>query len=90
MLSRVISVLKMSISSEGPNQVEQSLVNIIDHARKSQLLELLCECLIASGSDIISGSTNMVPAACEACKAIWYLAHRSEERRVGERVYVLV
>ena len=75
MLSRVISVLKMSISSEGPNQVEQSLVNIIDHARKSQLLELLCECLMASGSDIISGSTNMVPAACEACKAIWYLAH---------------
>uniref|UniRef100_A0ACD5Y4V4 Uncharacterized protein n=1 Tax=Avena sativa TaxID=4498 RepID=A0ACD5Y4V4_AVESA len=75
MLSRVISVLKMSISSEGPNPVEERLVNIIDHARKSQLLELLCECLIASGSDIISGSTNMVPAACEACKAIWYLAH---------------
>ena len=75
MLSRVISVLKMSMSSEGPNEVEESLVNIIDHARKSQLLELFCECLIASGSDIISGSTNMVPAACEACKAIWYLAH---------------
>lgn len=75
MLSRVISVLKTSISSEGPNPVEESLANIIDHARKSQLLELLCECLIASGSDIISGSTNMVPAACEACKAIWYLAH---------------
>uniref|UniRef100_A0A453ALE2 non-specific serine/threonine protein kinase n=1 Tax=Aegilops tauschii subsp. strangulata TaxID=200361 RepID=A0A453ALE2_AEGTS len=75
MLSRVISVLKASISSESPNPVEESLVNIIDHARKSQLLELLCECLIASGSDIISGSTNMVPAACEACKAIWYLAH---------------
>ncbi|VAH26126.1 unnamed protein product [Triticum turgidum subsp. durum] len=75
MLSRVISVLKASISSESPNPVEESLINIIDHARKSQLLELLCECLIASGSDIISGSTNMVPAACEACKAIWYLAH---------------
>ncbi|VAH41892.1 unnamed protein product [Triticum turgidum subsp. durum] len=75
MLSRAISVLKASISSESPNPVEESLINIIDHARKSQLLELLCECLIASGSDIISGSTNMVPAACEACKAIWYLAH---------------
>ncbi|KAK1677771.1 hypothetical protein QYE76_038619 [Lolium multiflorum] len=85
MLSRVISVLKMSISSEGPNQVEESLINIIDHARKSQLLELLCECLIASGSDIISGSTNMVPAACEACKAIWYLAHAVDIVSLGAR-----
>ncbi|KAL6657315.1 hypothetical protein ACP70R_005095 [Stipagrostis hirtigluma subsp. patula] len=75
MLSRVISGLKASMSSEGPKPVDESLLKIIDHARRSQLLELLCECLIASGSDIISGSTNMVPAACEACKAIWYLAH---------------
>ncbi|KAJ1255884.1 hypothetical protein BS78_K140200 [Paspalum vaginatum] len=75
MLYRAISGLRASMSSESPKPVEQSLLKIIDHARKSQLLELLCECLIASGSDIISGSTNMVPAACEACKAIWYLAH---------------
>ncbi|CAL5037407.1 unnamed protein product [Urochloa decumbens] len=75
MLSRVISWLKASMSSEDPKPVNKSLLKIIDHAKRSQLLELLCECLIASGSDIISGSTNMVPAACEACKAIWYLAH---------------
>ncbi|XP_062188351.1 serine/threonine-protein kinase TIO [Phragmites australis] len=75
MLTRVISGLKASMSSEGSKPVEESLLKIIDHARRSQLLELLCECLIASGSAIISGSTNMVPAACEACKAIWYLAH---------------
>jgi fused-like protein len=75
MLSRVISGLKTSMSSEGPKPVDKTLLKIVDHARRSQLLELLCECLIASGSDIISGSTNMVPAACEACKAIWYLVH---------------
>ncbi|CAN6214656.1 unnamed protein product [Urochloa humidicola] len=75
MLSRVIAWLKSSMSSEGTKPVNKSLLKIIDHAKSSQLLELLCECLIASGSDIISGSTNMVPAACEACKAIWYLAH---------------
>jgi fused len=75
MLSRVISGLKASMSSEGTKAVDESLLKIIDHARRSHLLELLCECLITSGSDIISGSTNMVPAACEACKAIWYLAH---------------
>lgn len=75
MLSRVISGLKASMSSEGPKPVEESLLKIIDHGKRSQLLELLCEGLITSGSDIISGSTNMVPAACEACKAIWYLAH---------------
>jgi fused-like protein len=75
MLFRVISGLKASMSSEGPKPVEESLLKIIDHARRSHLLELLCKCLIASGSGIVSGSTNMVPAACEACKAIWYLAH---------------
>ncbi|CAN6213297.1 unnamed protein product [Urochloa humidicola] len=75
MLFRVISALKASMSSEGPKTVEESLLKIIDHARRSHLLELLCKCLMASGSGIVSGSTNMVPAACEACKAIWYLAH---------------
>jgi len=63
------------MSSEGPKHVEESLLKIIDHARRSHLLELLCKCLIASGLSVVSGSTNMVPAACEACKAIWYLAH---------------
>ncbi|RLN35666.1 serine/threonine-protein kinase TIO-like isoform X2 [Panicum miliaceum] len=75
MLFRVMSWLKASMSSEGPKHVEESLLKIIDHARRSHLLELLCKCLIASGLSIVSGSTNMVPAACEACKAIWYLAH---------------
>ncbi|XP_040385273.1 serine/threonine-protein kinase TIO [Oryza brachyantha] len=83
MLSRVISGLKTSISSESPKPMEESLIKIINHARSSQLLELLCECLIASGSDIISGSTNMVPAACEACKAIWYLAHAVDIMSLG-------
>ncbi|CAD6234940.1 unnamed protein product [Miscanthus lutarioriparius] len=83
MLSRVISGLKASMSSEDPKPVEESLLKIIDHARTSQLLELLCECLIASGSDTISGSTNMVPAACEACKAIWYLAHAVDIMSIG-------
>ncbi|EEE53136.1 hypothetical protein OsJ_35944 [Oryza sativa Japonica Group] len=83
MLSRVISGLKTSISSESPKPMEESLIKIINHARSSQLLELLCECLIASGSDIVSGSTNMVPAACEACKAIWYLAHAVDIMSLG-------
>uniref|UniRef100_A0A0D9XYY2 non-specific serine/threonine protein kinase n=1 Tax=Leersia perrieri TaxID=77586 RepID=A0A0D9XYY2_9ORYZ len=83
MLSRAISGLKASISSDNPKPMEESLIKIINHARSSQLLELLCECLIASGSDIISGSTNMVPAACEACKAIWYLAHAVDIMSLG-------
>ncbi|GJN10612.1 hypothetical protein PR202_ga28720 [Eleusine coracana subsp. coracana] len=59
MLSRVISGLKASMASEGPKPAEENLLKIIDHAQSSQLLELLCQCLITSGSDIISGSTNM-------------------------------
>ncbi|GJN33488.1 hypothetical protein PR202_gb22093 [Eleusine coracana subsp. coracana] len=65
MLSRVISGLKASMASEGPKPAEENLLKIIDHARRSQLLELLCKCLITSGSDIISGSTNMlISRAC--------------------------
>ncbi|GJN10615.1 hypothetical protein PR202_ga28723 [Eleusine coracana subsp. coracana] len=65
MLSRVISGLKASMASEGPKPAEENLLKIIDHAQSSQLLELLCQCLITSGSDIISGSTNMlISRAC--------------------------
>lgn len=83
-LSRVVLGLKTSFSNERPEQasvpssVKEALIQIVDDARTSGVVESMCECLIISGSSLISGSSNMVPAACEACKAIWYVVEALE------------
>ncbi|XP_020107815.1 serine/threonine-protein kinase TIO isoform X2 [Ananas comosus] len=78
MLSRVVMALKEAVSSKGSKPVEESFLQIVDHLKGSHILELLCMCLEASGSSLLSGSSNMVPAACESCKVIWYLIHAVE------------
>ncbi|KAJ0979872.1 hypothetical protein J5N97_015346 [Dioscorea zingiberensis] len=83
MLSRVALGLKASTSAEVPEMVsqktlEQSLIQIVDHAKTSGLMDLLCDCLAASGSSLLSGTLNMVPATCEACKSIWALIDAME------------
>ncbi|XWS08043.1 hypothetical protein CRYUN_Cryun41cG0043600 [Craigia yunnanensis] len=69
-LARVAQGLK-GVSS--PSVVNESLKQILDHAVMSRLVDHLCLCLATSGSSLSSGSTNMLPAACEACRAIWSL-----------------
>lgn len=83
MLSRVALGLKTSVAVEVPDVSDTSsakeiFIQILDHARTSGVVEVLCECLVVSGSSLMSGSSNMVPAACEACKAIWYLIEALE------------
>ncbi|KAM0954436.1 putative protein kinase ULK-Fused family [Dioscorea sansibarensis] len=84
MLSRVALGLKTSVAAEVSEMIsqkpspEQILVQIVDHAKESSLMDLLCECLAASGSSLMSGTLNMVPAACEACKSIWALIDAAE------------
>ncbi|XP_077216571.1 kinase family with ARM repeat domain-containing protein isoform X2 [Tasmannia lanceolata] len=79
MLSRVAVGLKTSVSAvipevvSVPSTVEETSKEILNHAKASGILDLLCLCLAASGSSLMSGSLNMLPAACEACKAIWAL-----------------
>ncbi|XWS66244.1 hypothetical protein CRYUN_Cryun05aG0183100 [Craigia yunnanensis] len=51
---------------------------ILDHAVTSHLVDHLCLCLATSGSSLSSGSTNMLCAACEACRAIWSLMDAHE------------
>lgn len=70
--------LKEAVSSKSSKPVEESFLQIVDHLKGSHILELLCMCLEASGSSLLSGSSNMVPAACESCKVIWYLIHAVE------------
>nr|XP_010938300.1 serine/threonine-protein kinase TIO [Elaeis guineensis] len=88
MLSRVVWGLKTSMSSEGSKAMDETLHQIVDHARTSGVVELLLGCLAASGSSLMSGTSNMVPAACETCKAIWYLINALEIISVQGQVFI--
>ncbi|XP_050893082.1 serine/threonine-protein kinase TIO isoform X4 [Lathyrus oleraceus] len=72
MLSKVAQVLRSSqiSSSETLNETAN---RIIEHAKTSGLIDHLCSCLATSGSGLIAGSSNMLQAASEACRAAWSL-----------------
>ncbi|MFQ6659842.1 hypothetical protein Gotur_028579 [Gossypium turneri] len=61
-----------------PSVINESLKQILDHAVTSRLVDHLCLCLATSGASLSSGSTNMLLAACEACRAIWSLMDAHE------------
>ncbi|KAL1174161.1 hypothetical protein V6Z11_A05G458300 [Gossypium hirsutum] len=61
-----------------PSVINESLKQILDHAVTSHLVDHLCLCLATSGASLSSGSTNMLLAACEACRAIWSLMDAHE------------
>ncbi|KAK1265829.1 Serine/threonine-protein kinase TIO [Acorus gramineus] len=79
MLSRVAFVLKAYSTARGPETVslapstEETLKQILDHAKASGIIDQLCKCLEDTGSSLLSGSSSMSPVACEACKAVWAL-----------------
>ncbi|XP_050291317.1 serine/threonine-protein kinase TIO isoform X4 [Quercus robur] len=76
MLSRVAQGLKathLTSSPEAGSALNETFKKILDHAKTTGLVDLLCHCLVNSGSSLISGSSNMLRAACEACRATWSL-----------------
>ncbi|XAR52095.1 Non-specific serine/threonine protein kinase [Bertholletia excelsa] len=78
MLSRVAQGLKASRATLATEVVSNPTVNEIfrqalDHAVTSGVADLLCLCLATSGSSLLSGSSHLLRAACEACRAIWSL-----------------
>ncbi|KAJ1395017.1 Serine/threonine-protein kinase, active site [Sesbania bispinosa] len=72
-LSKVAQVLKSSLQNSGPESLNETAKRIIDHAKTSGLVDHLCLCLATSGSSLISGSSTMLRAASEACRALWSL-----------------
>ena len=72
MLSRVAQMLRSSQIS-GPEILNETVSRILDHAKTSGLVDNLCLCLATSGSSLISGSSNMLRAASEVCRAVWSL-----------------
>ncbi|XP_020232870.1 serine/threonine-protein kinase TIO [Cajanus cajan] len=71
MLSRVAQVLRPPPQSQ--ETLNETTNKILDHAKTSGLVDHLCLCLAISGSSLISGSSNMLRAASEACRAVWSL-----------------
>lgn len=81
MLSRVAEDLKSSNPDSASKQ-------ILEHANMSRLVDHLCVCLASSGSSLASGSSQMLAAACEACRAIWILIDTSETFFKNDNVYI--
>ncbi|VVB00675.1 unnamed protein product [Arabis nemorensis] len=80
MLSRVAEDLKSSNPDSASKQ-------ILEHANMSRLVDHLCVCLASSGSSLASGSSQMLAAACEACRAIWILIDTSEAFFKNDNAY---
>ncbi|KAF8116698.1 hypothetical protein N665_0015s0071 [Sinapis alba] len=81
MLSRGVEDLKTST----PDSISQQ---ILKHANMSRIVDHLCLCLASSGSSLASGSSQMLAAACEACRAIWILIDTSETFFKNENAYI--
>lgn len=90
MLSAVDDGLKAtSLTSEAASTpaINEALKQILDHAKTCGLVENLSLCLATSGSSLVSGSLNMLRAACEACRATWSLIDAVETLFRKENVY---
>ncbi|KAJ8899282.1 hypothetical protein K2173_018256 [Erythroxylum novogranatense] len=74
-VSQVIRATALTSGSEAVSSpaVDETIKKILDHAKTCGLVEHLCLCLEAAGLSLISGSSNMLRAACEACRVIWLL-----------------
>ncbi|KAH0691640.1 hypothetical protein KY289_018998 [Solanum tuberosum] len=79
-LFRVAQALKVSSS---PPTLIGTLKELLDHASSSGIADLLILCLATSGS----GSSNLLRAAAEACRALWLLVDAFELLSLRENRY---
>ncbi|XP_073050015.1 serine/threonine-protein kinase TIO isoform X1 [Primulina eburnea] len=91
MLSQVSQSLRASAATStpeaasAPSVVNKTLQQILVHAKSSDVVDYLCLCLESSGSSLVSGSTILLKAACEACRGIWSLIDAFELLSMRER-----
>ncbi|KAL8134718.1 serine/threonine-protein kinase TIO isoform X2 [Apium graveolens] len=81
----------LAVTSEtvsGPSVVIETVKQILDHAKVSNLVEFLCLCMANSGSSLISGSSNLLRAACEACRSLWSLIDALELLYIKENTHL--
>ncbi|XP_042508121.1 serine/threonine-protein kinase TIO isoform X2 [Macadamia integrifolia] len=87
-LSRVAEGLRTSETVPLPPLVDEALKQILDHAKTFNVLDVLFLCLAASGSRLMSGATNVLCSACEACRAIWALIDALEVLSMKGHAYL--
>lgn len=92
-LSKIVQNLKASSSPLGAQVVSSPLISetqlkIMEHAKSSSLVDDLCACLENAGTSLISGSSNLLRAACETCKAIWLLTEALEVYFIKSNTYL--
>ncbi|KAF6164163.1 hypothetical protein GIB67_010133 [Kingdonia uniflora] len=94
MLSRVGQGIKTSVLATAvevapiPSMVIAALKQILGHAISFGVVDLLSACLETSGSCLMSGSSNLSRAACEACRAICALVNAQEILSTGEYAFL--
>ncbi|XP_010245992.1 PREDICTED: serine/threonine-protein kinase TIO [Nelumbo nucifera] len=94
MLSRVSQGLRNSVSAavpetaSVPSPLDDSSKQILDHIKTSGVVDLLFVCLMTSGSSLMSGSSQMLRSACEACKAMWALVDALEILSLKQHAYL--
>lgn len=89
LLSRVTQGLKASLGTKRTEVVATPLINksfkeILDHAKAVGLSDILVSHLVTCGTSLMSGSSNLLRAACEACRTIWSLIDAFEIQSTKE------
>ena len=57
-------------AASSPSMVNETLNQILDHAKTSGLVNHFCLCLADADSSLLSGSSHLLRAAYEACRGI--------------------
>ncbi|XP_071702051.1 serine/threonine-protein kinase TIO-like isoform X2 [Rutidosis leptorrhynchoides] len=72
-ITSVAQGLKASMAIKHVEMVTNTLRDILDNAKAFGVIDDLLSCLVTCGTSLMSGSSNLLRAACEACEAIWSL-----------------
>ncbi|KAI3686949.1 hypothetical protein L1987_80639 [Smallanthus sonchifolius] len=86
--SRAAQGLKASLATNRADTAINGLKEILDHAKSSGLADTLLSHLVSCGTSLMSGSSNLLRAACEACRAIWSLIDAFEIQSTNENAHV--
>ncbi|XP_071704124.1 serine/threonine-protein kinase TIO-like [Rutidosis leptorrhynchoides] len=88
MISSVAQHLKASKATKHAEVATNTLREMLDHAKALGVIDDLLSCVATCGKSLMSGSSNLLRAACEACEAIWSLIHAFEIHSTNEEAPV--
>ncbi|XP_071704125.1 serine/threonine-protein kinase TIO-like [Rutidosis leptorrhynchoides] len=88
MISSVAQHLKASKATKHAEVATNTLRKMLDHAKALGVIDDLLSCVATCGKSLMSGSSNLLRAACEACEAIWSLIHAFEIHSTNEEAPV--